>query len=133
MADWAVIWYSNAKEKVAVMAKLVKWLLIVLAFVLVAIASASAGISIGRKQALVSNEKMLTDMRHRYGFTQAIFAHRDLKAGDILTVKDLHSGDYFTDGLQDRLIIRDEYRSMIGRKMRVDLKRGSVLLKTDVQ
>ena len=125
-----MIWYYNAKGEVAVMAKLVKWLLVVLALVLVAIASASVGNSIGREQ---GRALMFTDMRRRHGFAQAVFAHRDLKAGEVLTKDDLATRDYFTDGLEERLILEDEWQTLPGRKMLVDLKRGSVLLKTDVQ
>ena len=127
MADSVMIWYDTAQGKVAVMAKRLVFLMVLAN---VAVFSAWIGIAIGRKQ---GRELMATEMWHRYGLAKAIFVHRDLKAGDVLTRQDFDMRDYFREGLEDRLICNDEWMTLPGRKMLVDLKRGSVLLKTDVQ
>ena len=127
MAKRAVIWYDTAQGEVAVMAKRLVFLMVLAN---VAVFSAWIGIAIGRKQ---GRELMATEMWHRHGLAKAIFVHRDLKAGDVLTRQDFDMRDYFREGLEDRLICNDEWMTLPGRKMLVDLKRGSVLLKTDVQ
>ena len=122
-----MIWYDTAQGKVAVMARRFVFLMVLAN---VAVFSAWIGIAIGRKQ---GRELMATEMWHRHGLAKAIFVHRDLKAGDVLTRQDFDMRDYFREGLGDRLICTDELMTLPGRKMLVDLKRGSVLLKTDVQ
>ena len=73
-------------------------------------------------------------VRQKYGFaSQVLFVHRDVKAGDVLRKGDLAMRDYLTYGVSDRLLQSADLQNVLGRKMRVDLKARSVLLKTDSQ
>ena len=41
--------------------------------------------------------------------------------------------DYIYDGVSDRLLQSADLQNVLGRKVRVDIKARSVLLKTDIQ
>ena len=81
-----------------------------------------------------SYEEGEKSVRQKHGFaSQVLFVHRDVKAGDVLTKEDLAMRDYIYAGVSDRLLQSADLQNVLGRKMRVDLKARSVLLKTDIQ
>ena len=81
-----------------------------------------------------SYEEGVNSARQKHGFARRVlFVDRDMKAGDVLTKGDLAFRDYITDGVRDRLLQCEDLQSVLGRKMRVDLKARSVLLRTDIQ
>ena len=81
-----------------------------------------------------SYDEVEKSMRQKYGYAnQVLFVHRDVKAGDVLRKEDLAMRDYITDGVRDRLLQSADLQNVLGRKVRVDLKARSVLLKTDIQ
>ena len=107
---------------------------VVLAMLAVAITSVLAGIAVGKVQPRVSNEEVLESACRKHGYAHnVLFVFRDVKAGDVLTKGDLAMRDYITDGVRDRLLHFEDLSNVLGRKMRVDLKRMSVLLKTDIE
>ena len=71
--------------------------------------------------------------RLRYGFVaDVLFVEEDVKAGTILTEDKLQRRDYVGMGILDRCLRVEDLKSILGRRVVFDLKRGSILLKTDL-
>ena len=69
----------------------------------------------------------------RYGFlADVLFVSEDVKAGTALTKDKLQCRDYVGMGVSDRCLQAGDLKSVLGRKVAFDLKRGSILLKTDL-
>ncbi len=97
----------------------------------------AAGQTKTQKEAEKLQETTICDERKkidlRYGFVaKVLFVNEDVKAGTVLTKDMLCSRDYIAMGVRDRCLHVDDLKSVLGRKLAFDLKRGSILLKTDI-
>jgi len=73
------------------------------------------------------------DFSRRYGFAaNVLFVNEDVNAGTLLTKDKLCFRDYVSSGVGDRFIRIEDMKSVLGRKVAFDLKRGSILLRTDL-
>ena len=69
----------------------------------------------------------------RYGFlADVLFVGEDVKAGTVLTKDKLQCRDYVSMGVSDRCLQAGDLKSVLGRGVAFDLKRGSILLRTDL-
>ena len=83
------------------------------------------------QETTIGDERKKIDLR--YGFVaKVLFVNEDVKAGTVLTKDMLRSRDYVAMGVRDRCLQVDDLKSVLGRKLAFDLKRGSILLKTDL-
>ena len=83
------------------------------------------------QETTIGDERKKIDLR--YGFVaKVLFVNEDVKAGTVLTKDMLCSRDYIAMGVRDRCLQVDDLKSVLGRKLAFDLKRGSILLMTDL-
>lgn len=112
----------------------IKTLLSVLAAVVVTAAACeikNAYVASGATRS--AREDARATFKDRYGFADGVlFLHADVKAETVVTKDMLLVGNYITEGVGGRLLYARDLKSVLGRKVAFDLKRGSVLLETDL-
>ena len=94
----------------------------------------TVGVVLAAMLAMVGCEKVERErFKLRYGFlADVLFVSEDVKAGTALTKDKLQCHDYVGMGVSDRCLQAGDLKSVLGRKVAFDLKRGSILLKTDL-